>query len=92
MSLVESLFTWFSSNEPKSGAPEDVCVNCWGHQEYDGVIREMAADKQIDINNGRARRAFITEFAVKHVDGIRLKRTPEGKRCDACGNTHRLVD
>ena len=90
MPLIDTLTTFFQrpQSDTDGQTPDDVCANCWGHQKFDGKFRELARDKQIDITRGRDRNAFIQEFATKYVDGIRLKRTPDGKRCDACGNTH----
>ncbi|MFT6160619.1 MAG: hypothetical protein ACJAZO_003627 [Myxococcota bacterium] len=87
MSLIDRLTGFFSrtAEDTWGESPEDVCVNCWGHQEYDQKYRELRHDRQIDVKNGEENRAFIRAFAVKYVDGIQLKRTPDGKRCDACG-------
>lgn len=89
MSLIDTLSAWFGGASTTE-APQGVCVNCWGHQEYDGQIREVARSREIDFENKVQRRAFIEEFAVKHVDGIKLHRTEQGLRCNACGTETRL--
>ncbi len=87
MTLIDRLTAFFSSTaEETSGkTPEGVCVNCWGHQEFDKKYREMRYDRQIDVNNGEQNRAFIQAFAIKYVEGIHLKGAHKGKSCDACG-------
>jgi hypothetical protein len=87
MSLIDRLASFFTGTaaETSGKTPEDVCVNCWGHQEFDKKYREMRYDRQIDVNNGEQNRAFIQAFAVKYVEGIQLKAANKGKRCDACG-------
>ena len=75
MKTIEKLVTFFrlSKSESQSQAPEGYCPNCWGIQEWDGKIRKMYEDKQIDVNNHEAHYAFIQEFVVNQIDGIRLK-------------------
>jgi len=61
-----------------------VCPNCWGDQEYDNVVRDLPADKQIDVNNHSTRHAFIQDFVVNHVEGIQLKKGGNGMVCQKC--------
>lgn len=86
MDIVKSIVDyWKRKNDGDQAiAPEHVCPNCWGDQEYDNVIRKMVEDKQIDVNAGRENYAFIREFVVKHVDGITLKNKIEGLECPRC--------
>lgn len=46
----------------------------WGFQQYDGKIRTLLEDKQIDINNNKENYMFIQEFVVRNIDGIELKK------------------
>lgn len=46
----------------------------WGFQQYDGKIRTLLEDKQIDINNDKENYMFIQEFVVRNIDGIELKK------------------
>ena len=64
----------------------DICPNCWGEQEYDGLIKKAAKDRQVDINNhnSESTRAFIQRFTVKHLDGIRLRKQGDFKECPLC--------
>lgn len=65
-------------------APEGVCPNCWGDQEYGNVIREKYKDAQIDVNNRESKHAFIQDFIVTHLNGIKLKSTVHGIECPTC--------
>ena len=56
----------------------------WGKQEYDHEIREMYKDKQIDVNNHEANYAFIQDFVVTHIDGIKLKKGNNSFECPTC--------
>jgi hypothetical protein len=70
-------------------APEGVCPNCWGDQEYGNVVREKFKDTQIDVNNGEAKYAFIQDFVVTHMKGIKLKSTVHGSECSSCKITYK---
>lgn len=85
MQLIDRLVGYF--NNPKSqeqGAPEGLCPNCWGNQQYDNIIREMYVDKQIDVNNSEANHTFIQKFVVERVNGITLKKGNNGYTCPTC--------
>ncbi|WP_024482533.1 hypothetical protein [Cellulophaga baltica] len=64
--------------------PESVCPNCWGDQEYGNVIREKYRDIQIEVNNKERKHAFIQDFIVTNLSGIRLKSTINGLECPTC--------
>lgn len=74
MDIIESLVKFFGlpPEETKGKIPEGMSPTAWGYQEYDGIIREMAKDKQIDINNHLERNMFIQEFVKDH-DRIEVK-------------------
>ena len=65
------------------------CPNCWGDQEYDNVIREKYKDTQIDVNNHSANYAFVQDFIVTHLNGIKLKSTVKGTECPKCKIVYR---
>ena len=67
-----------------SETPQNVCPNCWGDQEYGNVIREKYKDAQIDVNNQKSKHAFIQNFIVTHLKGIKLKSTVNGQECPSC--------
>lgn len=75
MDIVENLVNFFKSppEETKGKVPEGMCPDCWGYQEYDGIIRDMYKDKQIDVNNHEESYAFIEEFMKDYIDGKELK-------------------
>jgi hypothetical protein len=86
MSIIDTLTAFFkkSSTETAGETPDEYCPNCWGMQEYDNVIRKLYKDKQIDVNNGEANHAFIQDFVVNHIDGIKLKKGNTGMECPTC--------
>lgn len=86
MGFTETIANFFSrpKEETKNQVPVGACPICWGESEYDGQIRELYKDKQIDVNNHRANHAFIQDFVVNHVEGIRLKKMDGGYQCLRC--------
>lgn len=84
--MLEALtrYFWPEDNAEQAAAPDGVCANCWGEQEYDGAFRKGLSDKQIDVRNGRAKNAFIQAFVIEHVEGIRLHDLPQGATCPRC--------
>ena len=67
--------------------PEGLCPNCWGDQEYGNIVREKFKDSQIDVNNGEAKFAFIQDFVVNNMNGIKLKSSVHGQECPSCKMT-----
>lgn len=84
--MINTLINFFkkSKKETEGKSPEGYCPNCWGTQEYDNEIRELYKDKQIDVNNHESNYAFIQDFVVKHIDGIKLKRGNNSLECPTC--------
>ncbi len=80
--FLKSLF----NNRPDvfDETPEGTCPNCWGDQEYGNVVREKYKDIQIEVNNNASKHAFIQDFVVTHLNGIKLKSTIHGLECPTC--------
>lgn len=87
MDIMETLTAFFQKpeEETKDKAPEGICSLCWGYQEYDGKIRTLLKDKQIDVNNHKDRYTLINDFVVNHIDGIKLKESLI-EPCEDCGS------
>lgn len=85
MYLIEQLMTFFKKpeEETKDSAPEGICPLCWGYQQYDGKIRTLIKDKQIDINNHLKAQTFFEEVVKTHIEGIHLKEA-EISNCPHC--------
>lgn len=84
MSLLDSLASLFDRDRGPDPVPDGLCPNCWGQQEYGDQIRDMARDRQVDVNNHRSRHAFVQDFVVQHVDGIRVRGIGKGGACPTC--------
>ena len=84
--MIETLINFFKhpAKSTKGETPEGLCPNCWGEQEYDNMIREMYEDQQIDVSNQKANYAFIQDFVVNKIDGIKLIKGTKGSVCPTC--------
>lgn len=73
--IVKKFVDFFKKPQEETAgtAPEGVCNLCWGIQEYDGKIREIYRDKQVDVNNHKDSYMLIQKFVKDHVDGYQLK-------------------
>ncbi len=52
---------------PKYYQISDLCGNCWGIQEYAGVIKRFRYDRKTDFDNHLKKRSFIEEFVYKYL-------------------------
>lgn len=84
--MIDKIIQFFQDNPTSSEgkSPEGVCPNCWGKQEYDGTVRELIKDKQIDVNNKSGAHNFIQKFVVERIEGISLKKGTSGLECVQC--------
>lgn len=75
MDIVKRMVEFFKrpAEETVNHAPEGVCELCWGYQEYDGKIRKLYEDKQVDVNNKKDSYMLIQDFVKEHVDGYHIK-------------------
>ena len=87
MTIFKKIFKKKTQDE-FTNVPDGVCPNCWGDQEYGNVVREKFKDSQIDVNNHEAKFAFIQDFVVTHMNGIKLKSTVTGTECPTCKITY----
>lgn len=74
MDIIENIIQYFKNENKNLISPEGTCSVCWGRQEYDGKIRTLIKDKQIDINNHQVSYMIIQEFMIHNIDGIVLKK------------------
>lgn len=84
--IAQSILDFFTKKEKNKApaAPEGLCPNCWGKQEYAGKVIEAMKDKQLDVKNHQANYAFIQNFVVQHVSGIQLQKDENGTACPVC--------
>ena len=83
MNLSQSLKNFFnakSNHEPTREAPEGVCPNCWGRQEWEGNYYKLMKARNITPESNTYN-SFINEVASK-LDKITLKE--DTYECTTC--------
>lgn len=75
MDIIDNIIHYFKRkrNSEEIHSPEGTCPICWGFQQYDGKIRTLLKDKQIDINNHKDSYMLIQDFMKYNIDEIKLK-------------------
>lgn len=76
MDIVESCIRYFKMNttDRNENSLTSTCTLFWGRQNYDGKIRDLLKDRQIDFNNHRYCYAFIQQFVKVNITGFKLKK------------------
>lgn len=83
MNLADNIKRFFKAkdnNEPVGKAPEGVCPNCWGRQEWEGNYYKLIKAKNITPESNTYNN-FIHEIASK-LDKISLKE--DTYECTTC--------
>lgn len=75
MDIVKKIVDYFQKpkEETINKSPEGICSLCWGQQEYDGKIRQVYEDKQVDVNNHEDSYMLIQKFVKEKMDGYEIK-------------------
>lgn len=87
MDLIKAILSHIQKPEieTRDSAPHGLCPVCWGNQQYDGKIRTILKNKQIDINNHKDSHMIIEEFVKVHINELKRKEV-EVRNCSACGH------
>ena len=75
MDIIDNITHHFKNqnSQEEELSPEGTCPICWGRQEYDGKIKDLLKDQQIDVNNHKDSYMIIQDFIKHNIDGITLK-------------------
>ncbi len=83
MNIAENIIKFFkakSNRETTDLAPEGVCPNCWGRQEWEGNYYELMKARNITPESNTYN-SFINEVVTK-LDKITLK--DDSYECTTC--------
>ncbi|TJY37869.1 hypothetical protein [Pontimicrobium aquaticum] len=83
MNLINNVKSYFGKKLEKKEtgkAPEGICPNCWGSQEWDGEFYKKISSKNVSPNTD-AYSHFINEV-VRSLDKITLK--ADTYLCETC--------
>lgn len=75
MDIVNTIVEFFKKPEKETvnSSPEQFCSLCWGKQEYDGKIRQLYKDKQIDVDNHKDSYMLVQKFVKENIDGYQTR-------------------
>ena len=93
MSILNSLLGFLKKNQSfnKEEAPESVCPNCWGKEEYGGQFYEAVKNNNFDVNHKNPDIGWVQDYANKHLLAIELKKEGNDLVCQKCKITYRPV-
>ena len=77
---LKNFFTAKSNHQNTDEAPEGLCPNCWGRQEWEGNYYELMKARNITPESNTYNN-FINEIVTK-LDKITLK--PDTYECATC--------
>lgn len=91
MNIINSLLTYLKERQakPEKKAPEGLCPNCWGRQEYGGNFYEAVKNHGLDVNTKQPEVGWIKDYAEKHLKGIRLETKDDSVACPSCKISYR---
>ncbi len=88
MSLIENLKKYFSQKDKSQDtplAPEGVCPNCWGKQEWDGEYYKFMKGQKGDPSK-ETYTSFVQDVARK-LDKITIHK--DTYTCETCSITYK---
>ena len=91
MKLLEALINLLKTKNTgeEVAAPEGVCPNCWGREEYGGQFYEAIKNRGIDATHPEKNAGWIQEYAETHLKGIHLARQGDQDVCPKCKVSYR---
>ncbi len=96
MNLVQSLLNFLKKKDtPESSpAPEGLCPNCWGREEYGGHFYDRVKQENLNVHSKESNVGWINAYANKHLSGIALKRKGNGEEmvCEKCKVSYQHSD
>jgi len=86
MNIAKSLLEFLKKKDNKDSieAPEGMCPNCWGTQEYGDNFYEASKNYNTDVNTPNPNIGWVQDYANKHLEGIALHEHVEGQVCEHC--------
>lgn len=84
MTLIESIKNYFNNkleNKPTGNAPEGICPNCWGKQEWEGEFYEFSKGNK-NSKRDETYNTFINKVVESNLEGIAINK--DSYTCNTC--------
>lgn len=91
MDLTEGIIKFLKRDKREDSAPEGLCPNCWGRQEYSGQFYEAINNESIDLNNIDEKRGWIQAIVAKNITGIALQEENGEMVCQRCKTSYKIA-
>ncbi|WP_088323969.1 hypothetical protein [Polaribacter tangerinus] len=89
MSLIKNIKNYFNAKangEKNQKAPEGICPNCWGKQEWDGEFYKLNKGNKL-VGNDQTYSTFIKKVVESNVVGIQVKE--DTYECETCNMSYK---
>ena len=84
MSIIQNIKNYFNSkaegNTPEK-APEGICPNCWGKQEWEGDFYKLNKGSKL-VGNDQTYNSFINKIVESNVSGMVINE--DSYECETC--------
>ena len=85
MTIVDSIIKLLSKKADPKTAPDGICPNCWGRQEYGGHFYEAIKKQTFNIEKMEDNaRGWIEDYVDKNLSDIKVHPQGDGVVCDKC--------
>jgi nitrous oxidase accessory protein NosD len=84
MSLIGNIKNYFTkkvNNQSAGDAPEGICPNCWGKQEWEGEFYTLNKGNKL-VGYDQTYNNFINKIVEKNVSGISINE--DTYKCETC--------
>ena len=95
MNLVDNVMSLLKGKDEIStstitGAPDGMCPNCWGRDEYSGAFYAAAKSKGVNGNNIGAHVGWVQDYANKHFSSIAIVKEDDYHMCKSCNHKEKI--
>ncbi|MFT7441734.1 MAG: hypothetical protein ACI9Q3_000093 [Maribacter sp.] len=84
MNIIQNIKNYFNSKSegnPSANAPEGICPNCWGQQEWEGEFYKLNKGNKL-VGNDQTYANFIHKIVETNIEGITIKE--DSYDCETC--------
>jgi hypothetical protein len=84
MSIIQNIKNYFNSKAEGNTlekAPEGICPNCWGKQEWEGDFYRLNKGSKL-VGNDQTYNSFINKIVESNVSGMVI--SEDSYECETC--------
>jgi hypothetical protein len=84
MSIAQNIKNYFNSKTKGTTtekAPDGICPNCWGKQEWEGEFYTLNKERKL-VGNDQTYNSFINKIVESNVSGMLINK--DNYECETC--------